>query len=397
MWIVELALRRPYTFVVVSMLIALLGVLSITRMPIDIFPSINLPVVSVIWSYTGLAPVDVESRIVLVSERAMTTVTSEIQHLESSSINGLGIIKIYLRQGTDVGKAVALMSSVNQTILKILPPGITPPLVTAFSTSDVPVMQLGVGSKTLSESELYDLGLNFIRPRLATAGGCSVPLPYGGKQRQVMVDINTDLLYAKGLSPNDVTAALNQQNLILPAGIAKIGQNEYPVRLNSTPQTLDELNMYPIKQVNAATIYFKDVGHVHDGFATQTNVVNQDGHRSTMLNILRSGEASTLAVVDNIKKALPALLQTLPKELDIQILTDQSVFVKAAITQVVSEAVTAAGLTGLLMLCVLGSWRSALIVGTSIPLAILASIVCLNICHQTLNSMTLGGLALAVV
>jgi multidrug efflux pump subunit AcrB len=396
MWIVELALRRPYTFVVVSMLIALLGVLSITRMPVDIFPSINLPVVSVIWNYTGLSPVDIESRIVLVSERAMTTVTSEIQHLESSSINGLGVIKVYLRQGTDVGKAVALMSSVNQTILKILPPGITPPLVTAFSTSDVPVMQLGVGSQVLSEAELYDNGLNFIRPRLATAGGCSVPLPYGGKQRQVMVDINTDQLYAKGLSPSDVTTALNLQNLILPAGVAKIGKKEYPVLMNSSPKTLDELNMYPIKQVNSATIYFKDIGQVHDGFATQTNVVNQDGHRSTMLNILRSGEASTLAVVDNVKKALPALLQTLPKELKIEILTDQSVFVKAAIKQVVTEAVSAAGLTGLLMLCLLGSWRSSFIVGTSIPLAILASIVCLNACHQTLNSMTLGGLSLAV-
>ncbi len=396
MWIVELALRRPYTFVVVSMFIALLGVLSITRMPIDIFPAINLPVVSVIWSYTGLPPADMESRIVTVSERAMTTVTSEIQHLESNSVNGIGVIKLYLRQGTDVGKAVALMSSVNQTILKILPPGITPPLVTAFSTSDVPVMQLGVGSKTLSESELYDNGLNFIRPRLATAGGCSIPLPYGGKQRQVMVDINTDQLYAKGLSPGDVTSALSVQNLILPSGTAKIGTNEYPVKLNSSPQSLAEINMYPIKDVNSATIYFKDVGNVHDGFATQTNIVNQDGHRSTMLNVLRSGEASTLAVVDNIKKALPALLQTLPKELNIEILTDQSVFVKAAIKQVVSEAVTAASLTGLLMLCVLGSWRSAFIVGTSIPLSILASIICLNVCHQTLNSMTLGGLALAV-
>src|SRR5580658_7717074 len=215
MWIVQLAIRRPYTFVVVSMLIALLGILSASQMAIDIFPQINIPVVSVIWSYTGLSPVDVESRIVLVSERAMTTVTSEIAHLESSSINGLGVIKVYLRQGTDVGKAVALMSSVNQTVLKILPPGITPPLVTAFSTSDVPVMQLGVSSKVLSEAELYDWGLNFIRPRLATAGGCSVPLPYGGKQRQVMVDINTNQLFAKGLSPSDVTAALNLQNLIL--------------------------------------------------------------------------------------------------------------------------------------------------------------------------------------
>jgi multidrug efflux pump subunit AcrB len=396
MWIVELALRRPYTFVVVSMFIALLGILSITRMAVDIFPAINIPVVSVIWNYTGLPPDDMESRIVTVSERAMTTVTSEIEHLESSSINGLGIIKVYLRQGTDIGKAVALMSSVNQTILKILPPGITPPLVTAFRTSDVPVIQLGVNSKTLSESELYDNGLNFIRPRLATAGGCSVPLPYGGKQRQVMVDINANQLYAKGLSPNDVTNALNAQNLILPSGTAKIGTKEYSVQMNSSPSVIEELNNYPVKQVNNATIYFKDIGHVHDGFATQTNIVNQNGHRSTMLNILRAGSASTLAVVDNIKKSLPALLQTLPKELNIDILTDQSIFVKAAVHQVVNEATTAAALTGLLMLAILGSWRSTLIVAISIPLSILASIICLNVCGQTLNTMTLGGLALAV-
>jgi multidrug efflux pump subunit AcrB len=396
MWIVQLAIRRPYTFVVVSMLIALLGVLSITRMPIDIFPVINLPVVSVIWNYTGLPPEDVESRIVTVSERAMTTVTSEIEHLESNSINGLGVIKVYLRQGADVGKCVALMSSVNQTILKILPVGITPPLVTAFSTSDVPVLQLGVSSKTLSESELYDWGLNFIRPRLATAGGCSVPLPYGGKQRQAMVDINTNQLYAKGLSPNDVTNTLNLQNLIIPSGTAKIGTKEYPVKLNSSPVTIAELNDYPIKQVNNASIYIKDIGFAHDGYATQTNIVNINGLRATLLNILRSGEVSTLAVVQHIKDALPSILQTLPKELNIDILTDQSIFVKAAVHQVVNEATSAALLTGLLMLAILGSWRSTLIVAISIPLSILASIIGLNICHQTLNIMTLGGLALAV-
>ncbi|HEY9717250.1 MAG TPA: efflux RND transporter permease subunit [Trichormus sp.] len=396
MWIVQLAIRRPYTFVVVSMLIALLGILSITRMPVDIFPSINLPVVSVIWSYNGLTPEEVRDRIVTVSERAMTTVTSEIEHLESSSVNGIGVIKVYLRQGADVGKAVALMSSVNQTVLKILPPGITPPLVTAFSTSDVPVMQLGVGSKTLSEAELYDYGLSFIRPRLATAGGCSIPLPYGGKQRQVMVDINSSLLNAKGMTPADVTAALNTQNLILPSGTAKIGTKEYPVKMNSSPAKLDELNMYPVKQVGDATIYFKDIGTIHDGFATQTNIVNENGRRSTLLNVLRSGSVSTLAVVDNVKKALPPLLETLPKDLDIEVLTDQSIFVKAAVKQVVSEAVIAATLTGLLMLCILGSWRSTLIVITSIPLSILASIICLNATGQTLNTMTLGGLALAV-
>jgi multidrug efflux pump subunit AcrB len=396
MWIVELALRRPYTFVVVSMLIALFGALSIVRMPTDIFPVINIPVVSVIWTYTGLPPEDMEGDIVRVSERAMTTVTSDIEHMESSSLNGIGVIKVYLQQGADVGKMVALMSSVNQTILRVLPPGTLPPLVTAFTTSDVPVLQLGVGSKTLTEAELYDYGLNFIRTRLATVGGCSVPLPYGGKQRQVMVDINTSQLYAKGLSPSDVTTAINNQTLIEPSGTAKIGTKEYPIKTNSSPYGIEELNQYPVKQVNNATIYFKDIGYIHDGYATQTNIVKQDGRRSTLINILRAGGASTLSVVQNVKDTLPALITTLPKELKIELLTDQSIFVRAAVNQVVSEATTAAGLTALLMLAILGSWRSTLIVAISIPLSILASIVLMNVCHQTLNTMTLGGLALAV-
>jgi multidrug efflux pump subunit AcrB len=396
MWIVQLALRRPYTFVVVSMLIALLGALSIVRMPTDIFPVINVPVITVIWNYIGLPPSDVASRMVTISERAMTTVTSEIERLESSSITGLGIIKVYLRQGADVGKCVALMSGVNQTILKVLPPGITPPLVSAFNSSDIPVLQLAVGSNKLSEAEIYDYNLNFIRPRLATAGGCSVPLPYGGKARQIMVDINTNQLTAKGLSPNDIINALNSQNLILPAGSVKIGPTEYPVKMNSTPDIASEINDYPVKQVGNATIYFKDIGFVHDGFAVQTNIVNQNGHRSTLLNILRAGSASTLTVVENVKKVLPALLQTLPKELIIEPLTDQSLFVKAAISQVVNEATTAAFLTALLMLTILGSWRSTIIVAISIPLSILASIIVMDIFHQTLNTMTLGGLSLAV-
>jgi len=396
MWIVELALKKPYTFVVVSLLIALLGALSITKMPTDIFPFINTPVVSVIWTYTGLPAQEVESRMVWISERAMTTVTSDIEHLESKSLNGLGVIKVFLRQGVDLGKAVGLMSSINQTILKVLPPGITPPLVTSYSASDVPIMQLGVDGKNMTEAELYDMGLNFVRTRLATVGGCSVPLPYGGKQRQVMVDINSNQLYAKGLSPADVIAALNTQNLILPAGTAKIGTKEYPVKTNSSPLELGALNDMPIKQVNNATIYLKDVGFVHDGFATQTNIVRINGHKSTLLNIFRSGSASTLTVVQGVRDVLPALLQTLPKDARIEVLSDQSVFVKNAVHQVVSEAVTAAGLTGLLMLALLGDWQSTLIVAVSIPLSILASIVMMGGLHETLNTMTLGGLALAV-
>ncbi len=396
MWIVELALRKPYTFVVVSLLIALLGVLSITKMPTDIFPFINTPVVSVIWTYTGLPAQEVESRMVWISERAMTTVTADIEHLESKSLNGLGVIKVFLRQGVDLGKAVGLMSSINQTILKVLPPGITPPLVTSYSASDVPIMQLGVDSPNMTEAELYDWGLNFVRTRLATVGGCSVPLPYGGKQREVMVDIDTNQLYAKGLSPNDITTALNAQNVILPAGTAKIGTKEYPVKTNSSPLELAALNDLPVKQVNNASIYLKDIGFVHDGFATQTNIVRINGHKSTLLNVFRSGSASTLTVVQGVKDVLPALLQTLPKDLRIEILSDQSIFVKNAVHQVVSEAVTAAGLTGLLMLALLGDWQSTLIVAVSIPLSILASIIMMGGLHETLNTMTLGGLALAV-
>jgi multidrug efflux pump subunit AcrB len=396
MWIVELALRKPYTFVVVSLLIALLGLLSITKMPTDIFPFINTPVVSVIWTYTGLPAQEVESRMVWISERAMTTVTADIEHLESKSLNGLGVIKVFLRQGVDLGKAVGLMSSINQTILKVLPPGITPPLVTSYSASDVPIMQLGVDSPNMTEAELYDWGLNFVRTRLATVGGCSVPLPYGGKQREVMVDIDTNQLYAKGLSPSDITTALNAQNVILPAGTAKIGTKEYPVKTNSSPLELAALNDLPVKQVNNASIYLKDVGFVHDGFATQTNIVRINGHKSTLLNVFRSGSASTLTVVQGVKDVLPALLQTLPKDLRIEILSDQSIFVKNAVHQVVSEAVTAAGLTGLLMLALLGDWQSTLIVAVSIPLSILASIIMMGGLHETLNTMTLGGLALAV-
>ncbi|CAN5578327.1 efflux RND transporter permease subunit [soil metagenome] len=396
MWIVELALRRPYTFVVVSMLIAILGILAITRMAVDIFPTIDVPVVSVIWQYTGLPAEDMEARIMTISERAMTTVTSDIDHMESNSITGLGIIKVYLRKGADVGKVVGLMSAVNQTVLKVLPPGITPPLISAFSASDVPVLQLGVGSKTLTEAEIFDYDLNFIRTRLASVGGASVPLPFGGKQRLVMVDIDPEKLFAKKLSPNDVVAALNLQNLILPSGSAKMGSREYPVKMNSSPAEIETLNDYPIKQVNNAMIYLKDVGFVHDGFSVQTNIVNQNGHRSTLLNILRSGGASTLSVVQNVKDTLPALKQTLPKELDIEILTDQSLFVRAAVKQVVIEALTAAALIALLILAILGSWRSTLIVSISIPLSILASIIGLSMLHETLNTMTLGGLSLAV-
>lgn len=396
MWIVKLAIDRPYTFIVVSMLLAFISTLTAWHMAVDIFPNINIPVVSVIWGFTGLSPEEMEARIVSVSERAMTMVTSDIEHMESVSLSGIGIIRVYLHQGANVGKAVALMSSINQDELINMPPGITPPAVVAFSATDVPVLQLGVSSKVLTEAQLYDYDLNFIRTRLATVGGASLPLPYGGKQRDVMVDLYPDRLLAKGVSANDVVTALGQQNIILPAGIARFGKQEFPVRINGSPELLEEFNSLPVKQINNATVYIRDVGHAHDGYTIQTNIVRLDGKRATLLNVLRSGGASTLNVVRGIKETLPAVMATLPSSLDLKIVNDQSQFVRGAITQVVDEAVVAAFLTGLLMLALLGSWRSTLIVAISIPLSIMTSIIGLGAVGQTLNTMTLGGLSLAV-
>ncbi len=396
MWIVQLALRRPYTFVVVSLLITILGIVGISRMPTDIFPFINTPVVSVIWSYNGLPAEEMENRITTICERAITTVTSDIDHIESASLSGIAVIKVYLRQGSDVGKAVGTIASLCQTLLKIYPAGTTPPLITSFSASDVPVLQLGVGSQTLSEQELFDYGMNFIRTGLSGVEGASIPLPYGGKSRQVMVDLDPQALQAKGLSATDVSIALAGQNVILPSGQAKIGAQQIAVQLNSTPETIAGFNNLPIKQINGTTVYLKDVAHVRDGFAVQSNIVHQNGRRSTLLNVLRNGSASTVAVVERVRNALPHVLSTVPKAIDVRLLADQSIFVKAAISGVVREATIAAVLTALLILLLLGSWRSTIVVAISIPLSILASILCLFLSHQTLNIMTLGGLALAV-
>lgn len=396
MWIVELALRRPYTFVVTSLLIAILGIFSALRMPTDIFPFVNMPVVSVIWSYNNLPAEEMENRITTICERAITTVTSGIDFIESQSMNGISVIKVHMHQGADLGKAVGTIASLCQTLLRVYPTGTTPPLITSFSASDVPILQLGVGSESLSESELFDYGLNFIRTGLSGVPGASIPLPYGGKQRQVMVDLDQNALTAKGLSAQEVATAVGNQNIIIPSGSAKIGETEYAVKLNSTPQIIDDFNELPIKQINGATVYLKDVAQVHDGYAVQTNIVRQNGRRSTLLNVLKNGNASTIKVVDEIKKALPRILATCPPELKVALMSDQSVFVKAAVEGVVKEALTAACLTALFMFLVLASWRSTLIVAVSIPLSILASIVCLYACGQTLNTMTLGGLALAV-
>ena len=365
-------------------------------MATDIFPKIDIPVVSVIWSFPGVAPEEMEKRFVTVTERAMTTTVNDIEHIESQSYNGVSVIKVFFHEGAKVEAGVAQVTSITQTLLRILPPGTTPPLILQYSASNVPILQLGLTSKTLSEQQLYDLGLNFIRTQLATVQGAQVPLPYGGKSRQVMVDIDPQKLFGKGLSPADVSNALNAQNVILPAGTQKIGDREYNVRLNSSPELLQALNDLPIKQVNNAMVYIRDVAHVRDGFAVQTNIVAQNRVRSALLTVLKSASASTLDIISRVKAALPRIKATLPPELDITQLFDQSIFVRAAINGVVKEGVIAACLTALMILLFLGSWRSTLVVATSIPLSILCSVIVLSALGQTLNLMTLGGLALAV-
>src|SRR5881394_4087598 len=396
MWIVRLALRRPYTFTVVAILVVLLGIVTIARMATDIFPNINIPVVSVIWSYSGVAPEEMEKRFVTVCERAMTTTVNDIEHIESQSYNGVSVIKVFFHEGAKVEAGVAQITSICQTLLRIMPPGTTPPLIVQYSASNVPILQVGLTSKTLSEQQLYDIGLNFIRTRLATVQGAQVPLPYGGKSRQIMVDIDPAKLYGKGLSPTDVSNAINVQNVILPAGTQKIGDREYNVRLNSSPEVLQVLNDLPIKQVNGAVVYIRDVAQVRDGFAVQTNIVAQNRIRSALLTVLKSASASTIDIIKRVKQALPRIQATLPKELEMTQLFDQSIFVRAAINGVLREGVIAACLTALMILLLLGNWRSTLVVATSIPLSIFCSIIVLGALGQTINIMTLGGLALAV-
>src|SRR5262245_31430839 len=396
MWIVRLALRRPYTFIVMALLIAIGGALTIARTPVDIFPEINIPVVSVIWQYAGLSPNEVEGRMVTVSERAMTTTVNSIAHIESQSLSGIGLIRVFFQPDASIAAAVAEVTAINQTLLRILPPGTTPPLIIRYSASNVPILQLALESATLSEAQLYDYGLNFIRTQLATVQGAQVPLPSGGKVRGVMVDIDPDALYAKGLSASDISTALGLQNVILPAGTAKIGPIEYNIRTNASPDVVDALNDVPVKQVGDATVYMRDVAQVRDGFQVQTNQVHVDGRRSALLTVMKTPSASTLDIVQRVRDALPRIEATLPPELAIKPLFDQSRFVRTSIQGVIREAVIAAALTGLMILLFLGSWRSTLVIMVSIPLAILVSVIMLSLLGETLNVMTLGGLALAV-
>jgi CzcA family heavy metal efflux pump len=396
MWIVRVALDRPYTFIVLALLILILSPVVILRTPTDIFPNINIPVIAVAWQYTGLNPEELEGRLTSVYERILTTTVDNIEHIESTTVNGQAIVKIFLQPTASLDTANAQVTAVSQTILRQLPPGTLPPLIINYSASSVPILQLGLSGKGLSEQQLNDMGQNFIRPQLVTVPGAVVPYPYGGKQRQVMIDLSTNLLQAKGLSPQDVLNSLTNQNLVLPGGTAKIDEFEYDVRVNSSPRTVDELNDLPIKQVGTSTVYLRDVADVSDGFAPQTNIVRQDGHRGVLVSILKAGTASTISVVQGIRDLLPRVAQTLPPELKMQPLADQSIFVKAAVSGVIREALIAACLTALMILLFLGSWRSTLIIAVSIPLSILTSVIILSALGQTINVMTLGGFALAV-
>jgi multidrug efflux pump subunit AcrB len=396
MWIVRVALNRPYTFVVVSLLIFILSPIVISRTPTDIFPSVDIPVIAVAWQYTGLNPEELEGRLTTPFERVLTTLVDNVEHIESTTVSGQSIVRIYLQPNASIDTANAQVTAISQTALRQLPPGTLPPLIINYSASTVPILQLALSGNNLSEAQLNDLGLNFLRTQLVTVPGASIPYPYGGKQRQVMIDLKPDLLQSKGLSPQDIITALTRQNLVLPSGTAKIGEFEYDVRLNGSPRTVPEIGDLPIKVVGNSTIYLKDVANVRDGFAPQTNIVRQNGHRGTLVTILKTGSASTLNVVDGIRNLLPNVASTLPPELKIQPLADQSIFVRGSIQGVVREAIIAACLTGLMILLFLGSWRSTLIIAISIPLSILTSVIILSALGQTINIMTLGGLALAV-
>jgi multidrug efflux pump subunit AcrB len=396
MWIVKLALRRPLTFIVLAILIMLLGVFSILRTPTDIFPNIKIPVVAAVWKYTGLSPDEMATRLVLQTERTAQTTVNDVEHTESQNLTGTSVVKYFFQPNVNEELSFAQITGVSQTQLRSAPPGTTPPFILAYNASSVPILQLALSSPTLSEAQLFDLGNNIIRTGLATVQGASMPYPYGGLQRQVQVDLDPDALRAQNLSGNDVTNAIASQNSILPAGTQKIGDREYFVAVNSNPRTVAELNDLPITLRNGTVIYVRDVAHVRDGYPPQTNIVRRDGHRGVLMSVLKTGSASTLDIIKNIKQRLPGIQNQLPTDFHISLVGDQSIFVRAAIAGVVREAVIAAVLTGLMILLFLGSWRSTIIIAISIPLSILTSIICLSALGETINIMTLGGLALAV-
>lgn len=393
---VQLALRRPYTFIVMAMLIVLATPFALLKMPTDIFPEINIPVISIIWNYNGLSPQEMGQRISAQNERSLTTTVSDIEHIESTSLNGVAIIKIFFQPTANIQTAIAQVVAVEQSQLRQLPPGITPPLVIKYSASSIPVVQLGLSSPTLPEQSLFDAAVNLLRPQLITIPGVAVPFPYGGKSRLVSVDLDMQALQARGLAPADVVNAVNLQNLILPSGTAKLGETEFNVKMNGSPDAIAGLNDLPVRTIGNNTTYLRDVAYVRDGFSPQTNIVRQDGQRGVLLSLLKNGEASTLDIVSNLRALLPRAQQILPPDVKVTPLFDQSVFVKAAVKGVVFEALIAAGLTAAMVLLFLGNWRSTLIIALTIPLSILASVLMLHALGETLNLMTLGGLALSV-
>jgi multidrug efflux pump subunit AcrB len=396
MWIIRAALRYPYTFFVLAISILLFGTLAALRTPVDILPDIRLPVISVVWTYTGLPPADMSNRVVTYYERQMTTAVNDIDHIESQSLPGVGVVKVFFHPNVNVNAALSQVTAVSQTVLKRLPPGITPPLVLSYNASTVPVLQLALSGRTLTDQQLYDLSNNFIRPRLAEVEGAAVPSPYGGKARQVAVDLDPSALRQKGLTPEDVVNAIQLQNLLLPAGTEKIGKFEYNVLLNASPTELADLNDLPLKHVDGTVVYLHDVAHVRDGYSPQQNMVRVNGLHSVLTTIEKNGSVSTLDIIRDVKALLPLIKAGAPAGLHIDLVGDQSVFVTAAVSGVLREGIIAAALTGLMILLFLGSLRSTMIITVSIPLAILASILCLSIAGETLNVMTLGGLALAV-
>src|ERR1700689_562284 len=396
MWIVALALRRPYTFVVMALVIILLTPITILRTPTGIFPDIDIPVVSVVWFYAGMSPQDMADRIVANSERGITTTVNDIEHMESQSVYGLGVIKVFFRPGTNVQGAIAQITAIGQTTVRSLPVGTTPPLIISYSASTTPIIQLGLSSKTLPEQQLFDLGQNFLRNYLATVPGAATPFPYGGKVRQIQLDLDLPRLQSYGLQPNDVVNAINAQNIVLPSGTIKLGALEYNVEMNGTPSTIAELNDLPVKTTNGSTIYMRDVAHIRDGFSPQTNVVRQDGNRGALMSIYKNGNSSTLDIVAGVKNIVAQAAQALPPALKVTALFDQSLFVRASIYGVLREGLIAAALTAAMILLFLGDWRPTIVISISIPLSIFVSVLLLSALGETINIMTLGGLALAV-
>jgi multidrug efflux pump subunit AcrB len=396
MSVVRFVLRHIYTVVAVLILVCLLGGGAAMRMPVDIFPEIDIPVVSVVWTYNGMSAQDIQNRILSLHERQLASLVDNISRIESTSYVGVGVEKIYLQEGADASQAVSQVASSALVVLKYMPPNITPPLVLRYGATDVPIIQLSLSSKSLSDTELNDLGQNIIRPDLAIVRGADVPQPYGGKPRLIMADLDPQALAARDLSPADVSLALQRQNVILPAGDVKIGRKDYILAMNNSPEVIERINDFPIKQVDGKMVFMRDVAHVHDGYQVQTNSVSVNGTPGALITVRKTGAVSTLSVIDGIRNALPQIEKIIPKGVSIEALFDQSVFVQAALSGVVMGGLMAAGLTGLMILLFLGNWRLTLITLASIPISIIAAVLAMDVAGQTLNTMTLGGFALAI-